>query len=150
MFCYTTVLSGVRHLDVHISSALPSFETQFESISRGGFYLQSRTWIPQCSQVSHFSAKLSLRSLCLPVSFVLCLPACQSLHVPISCSHQPSYFHSPLQTPTYSSSRVHYNFSGSACAGSSFPFSISDWEIQDFTQSVLCPNSRDSIFTQEK
>lgn len=31
MFCYTTVLSGVRHLDVHISSALPSFETQFES-----------------------------------------------------------------------------------------------------------------------
>lgn len=116
-------------------------------ISRWGFYLQSRTWIPQCSLVSHFSAKLSLRSLCLPVSFVLCLPASLSTSPSAGLTSQCRYFHSPLQTLTYSCIHVYYTFSGSACAGSSFPFSIFDWEIQDLTQSfVLIPGTPSSLW----
>lgn len=150
MFCYTTVLSGVRHLDVHISSALPSFETQFES--PGGDFTSSLEHEYHNAVKSVISLQSCRWDLCafLSALFSACPPASLSTSPSAVLTSHHRYFHSPLQTPTYSSSRVHYNFSGSACAGSSFPFSISDWEIQDFTQSVLCPNSRDSIFTQEK
>lgn len=57
---------------------------------RGGFYRQSRTWTPQCRKVSHFSAKLPLRSILVPPCQLCFLPACLSLRVPVSWFHQPS------------------------------------------------------------
>lgn len=71
---------------VHIFSSPVIWDVT--QISRGGFYCQSGTWMPQCSKVSLSSAKLSLRSVCVPSCQLCSVPACLSLHIPFSCSHQ--------------------------------------------------------------
>lgn len=75
-------------------------------VSRGTSYRHSRTRIPRCTKVTHFSPKLSLSTsynssfaLHLPL-FFCCLLSCRFLCVPVRTSVQTFFFsHQPSSRP---------------------------------------------------
>lgn len=81
------------------SKSEPDTWTYLKHCPGGGLYCQSKTWMTQCRRVSHFffqSCHWDL-SLCRPVSFVLCLPACLSMSPSAGPTSHHRYFCNPLQ-----------------------------------------------------
>lgn len=110
------------------SSTLLSCLCHVTWVSRGLFHWQSRTWMPQCTKVTHFSPKLSLStspsSAFVPTCRFCCLLGCLSLCVPVrrsvetlfSTSHHSLYLTPRQLTAARTHTHTHILIKSLCCA----------------------------------